>query len=133
MLIKEKEEYGYINIFLDIEGTGWSMKDHAMVQIGAVVTESTGSMDPSYLDVFQVLINIPPERSWCDRCVNEFWTSSPELKATKLKIDNKEGLEPTVAMQHFANFMQSTFQKYANSDINRIRIITDTVSYDAGK
>jgi hypothetical protein len=127
--MSEERKYGYINIALDLEGTGWSMKRHGIVQLGAVVMESETR---KVLETFEVDINLPEDRGWEDRCVNEFWNSKEPLRNLKKKIDNDEGEAPKVAMKKFCTFMQRAFETYAYGDINRVRILTDTVSYDPG-
>ena len=115
---------------LDIENTGWDLTKHAIVQIGLSVWNVVNGKRKK-IDSFSVLINVPADREWEERCVTEFWNKSPELVEMKRKIDNKEGKEPETAMQEMVDFSMKCFKDYAYSNINNIRFIVDTVSFDA--
>lgn len=120
----------YVCIGIDIENTGKSLSKHAIVQIGArVMLVEEGKWERA--DTFNVLINVPSDRGWEERCVTEFWNSQQSLKDLKSKIDAKEGKAPEEAMRLFKEFLLQMFEKHAQSDINRIRLVTDTVSFDA--
>jgi hypothetical protein len=122
-------KYGYILVAVDIENSGWSMKDHAMTQIGAVAMESKTR---KILDKFVVVVNVPKDRGWEKRCITEFYMSSPGLIELKRQVDNNEGKDPPEAMKMFVAFALNVYKKYAYSDINRIRFCTDTTSFDCG-
>ena len=122
------EQYGYIIVAFDIENTGPSLKNHAIVQIGLKVFEATKARKS--LDEFQILINVPENRGWDTQCEQEFWNSTLGLILMKQQIQSKQGYEPKEAMTHFQNYLFHVFKKYSNNDIRRIRLVSDTVSFD---
>lgn len=117
-----EEEYNPVWCSIDIERTGNSLKTNGMIQIGATIMESKTRRE---LASFKVQLNIPEGKGWEERCVTEFWDKHLELQPFKQSVDNKEGVEPEIAMTQFKGFVEEGFRKYARGDLKRWTFVTD--------
>ncbi len=91
----------YLLVF-DCELTGPMVTKHALVSIGAVLLHISTMKTIRHFDV---LMNIPPDRGWDPRTVDEFWNNQKQLKNVREIIISGKATDPKKAIDDFVEFL----------------------------
>jgi len=136
-----------VGISFDIEATGCRPTRHAMIELGTVAINLESGKT---LSRFSVDIQIPPNRTWEERCLAEFWDnkdwekledSDPSkekkketherLQAKRKRVAEGKGETPQNAMKSFVEWVHKIHKEFANGDRHRIKFMSDTTAFDS--
>jgi hypothetical protein len=136
-----------VGIAFDIEATGCRPIKHGMIELGAAALNTTTG---ECLSRLSVEIQLPPNRTWEERCLSEFWDNKDweqlkeedpqkarkketyeRLQKKRNRVARGEGETPEKAMQMFITWVNNIYERYAEKDRHRIKFLSDTVSFDA--
>lgn len=122
----------FILISIDVELSGPRIKKNGIVEIGACAYSLKTKEN---VDTFSILINLPMEHEFDEKTLKEFWDNKENIGYERLQkvkkfIMERGGYDPKFTMNKFVNWLKNIFKQFANSNINNIQIIVDTVSIE---
>jgi hypothetical protein len=103
---------------VDVETTGQFLTKNAMIAIGCSIMNEKGEE----LDKFLGFLKIPENRTWEERCVNEFWSKEQET----LDFIKKQWEDPKIVMNEFATWLDRMDLKYGEDLV----FLSNNVGYD---
>jgi hypothetical protein len=107
----------YYVLALDVETSGSSLIHHGLVSIGATLQDHNSTE----IDAFQVNLQLPEDRSFEQRCLEEFWLKNP----LAYEFVQKNALPPKAAMDAFCQFLQKVEESYPD-----LMVVSDNPSFD---
>lgn len=110
-------------IFFDIETTGPSVEENAMVELGAVCVRIE---DFTIINSFHQYLTVPEGKTWEKLCLEEFWNKSPRSRAHKALVQ-RQGRNPEDVMNEFVLWCQNN----QVSTTDEIRFAGDAIYYDS--
>lgn len=90
-------------LVLDVELTGPLLLEHALISIGAVLIHVNTLATVSRFDV---LMNVPQDKTWDPKTVSEFWTTKPYLIEIMNLIKDGKGMSPKNGIDNFVGFLK---------------------------
>jgi DNA polymerase III epsilon subunit-like protein len=136
-----------VGIAFDIEATGCRPIKHGMIELGAVALNTSSGVT---LDRFSVEIQLPPNRTWEQRCLDEFWDNKSweqlpdddpnkakkketyeRLQRKRKRVAEGKGETPEKAMKDFLAWIAKMYETHAKKDRFRMKFLSDTVSFDS--
>jgi hypothetical protein len=114
-------------IGFDVEATGQCMRTNFMPRFGAAVVEiATGEC----VDRFSTFVQAPtPQHGWEKRCVDEFWTKTPEIAEKYAEIMNALGTAPKPDEAGLA-FVAWIDALVARLGSHALMFVSDTAGFD---
>lgn len=117
--MSEKDKY----LIIDIETMGQDQLENGMLCVGACIGDPEIN---KIIDEFEVYIKLEPDKTWEQRCLDEFWNKNLKIKEAILSKIESEGLPANEAMKKFYDWIH-------NRDyVKNIIIMTDTSGFDIG-
>jgi DNA polymerase III epsilon subunit-like protein len=131
--VKDFHTDGVVGIAFDVETTGGSMSENAMVELGAVAMAIDDTKNVTVLATFEGHMKIPEGRGWEKRCVEEFWNvEKPDEKQRVVDCQT----EPEDVMRAFTDWVFGVRDRYAGGEPTngeqRVRFLSDAAYFDAG-
>lgn len=103
---------------IDVETTGQFLTKNAMIEFSCSVMDK----ESKEIDNFTAYLDIPKERGWEKRCVDEFWSIQEE----KLNFIMKNIKDHKNEMNRFVDWLDKIDLKYGNDLV----ILSDNGGYD---
>lgn len=118
-----------IIISFDAECSGGNLETHAMVELGAAAVKFSDKVVIS-LGEWGSVMSVPDGRGWDADCVDNFWNTTPALKAKK-EVVEKTPISPVTAMSQFVAWVEFIVKHCAGGDSSRVRFVTDNSAFDS--